>query len=120
MDLFFNCCSSDLQLAIALQQQEFEQQPPRHNSQQPSVTGSSRLVTGPQVNIALLFYLHLICRLFISFSAPLWIPTYPWYLVPLAHRKGGHGLVQYRKLKWTNSELVIVPKLFHFHQAFLN
>ncbi|CAL0314276.1 unnamed protein product [Lupinus luteus] len=42
--------SSDLQLAIALQQQEFEQQPPpRHNSQQPSVSGSSRLVTGPQV-----------------------------------------------------------------------
>ncbi|KDP25542.1 hypothetical protein JCGZ_20698 [Jatropha curcas] len=42
--------NSDLQLAIALQQQEFEQQPPqRNNSQQPSVTGSSRLVTGPQV-----------------------------------------------------------------------
>ncbi|KAK7252646.1 hypothetical protein RIF29_36737 [Crotalaria pallida] len=42
--------NSDLQLAIALQQQEFEQQPPpRHNSQQSSVSGSSRLVTGPQV-----------------------------------------------------------------------
>ncbi|XP_065858130.1 uncharacterized protein [Euphorbia lathyris] len=44
--------NSDLQLAIALQQQEFEQQqppPPRHNSQQPATTGSSRLVTGPQV-----------------------------------------------------------------------
>ncbi|KAI8530363.1 hypothetical protein RHMOL_Rhmol11G0052100 [Rhododendron molle] len=40
--------NSDLQLAIALQQQEFEQQPPR-NVQQPTVTGSSRLVTGPQV-----------------------------------------------------------------------
>ncbi|XP_028762771.1 ubiquitin carboxyl-terminal hydrolase MINDY-1 [Neltuma alba] len=36
--------NSDLQLAIALQQQEFEQPPPRQNSQQPS----SRLVTGPQ------------------------------------------------------------------------
>uniref|UniRef100_A0A7N0UQG4 MINDY deubiquitinase domain-containing protein n=1 Tax=Kalanchoe fedtschenkoi TaxID=63787 RepID=A0A7N0UQG4_KALFE len=47
--------SSDLQLAIALQQQEFEQQqqPQRHsNQQQPQqapVIGSSRLVTGPQV-----------------------------------------------------------------------
>ncbi|XP_027361034.1 ubiquitin carboxyl-terminal hydrolase MINDY-2 [Abrus precatorius] len=42
--------NSDLQLAIALQQQEFEQQPPRHNNpQQSSTTGSSRLVTGPQV-----------------------------------------------------------------------
>ncbi|RDX67189.1 Ubiquitin carboxyl-terminal hydrolase MINDY-2, partial [Mucuna pruriens] len=42
--------NSDLQLAIALQQQEFEQQPPRqNNSQQSSVNGSSRLVTGPQV-----------------------------------------------------------------------
>ncbi|KAF7127528.1 hypothetical protein RHSIM_Rhsim11G0008000 [Rhododendron simsii] len=40
--------NSDLQLAIALQQQEFEQQPPR-NVQQPTVTGNSRLVTGPQV-----------------------------------------------------------------------
>ncbi|KAG5524044.1 hypothetical protein RHGRI_030899 [Rhododendron griersonianum] len=43
-----NTAVSDLQLAIALQQQEFEQQPPR-NVQQPTVTGSSRLVTGPQV-----------------------------------------------------------------------
>jgi hypothetical protein len=43
--------TSDLQLAIALQQQEFEHQSPRHNvqQQQPSVVGSSRLVTGPQV-----------------------------------------------------------------------
>ncbi|KAJ7952395.1 putative FAM63A-like protein [Quillaja saponaria] len=41
--------NSDLQLAIALQQQEFEQQPQRHNSQQPSIGGGSRLVTGPQV-----------------------------------------------------------------------
>ncbi|GMH28884.1 hypothetical protein Nepgr_030727 [Nepenthes gracilis] len=40
--------NSDLQLAIALQQQEFEQQPPRHAPQQP-LTGSSRLITGPQV-----------------------------------------------------------------------
>ncbi|XP_054824455.1 uncharacterized protein LOC129322269 isoform X2 [Prosopis cineraria] len=39
--------NSDLQLAIALQQQEFEQPPPRQNSQQPSTIGSSRLVTGP-------------------------------------------------------------------------
>lgn len=44
--------SSDLQLAIALQQQEFEQQPQPQpqNLQQPSVSGgSSRLITGPQV-----------------------------------------------------------------------
>lgn len=49
-----NCCvvycfaSSDLELAIALQQQEFEQQP-RRNLEQPTVSGGSRLVTGPQV-----------------------------------------------------------------------
>ncbi|KAL5552175.1 hypothetical protein UlMin_002351 [Ulmus minor] len=44
--------NSDLQLAIALQQQEFEQQSPRQNTQQqqqPSIGGNSRLVTGPQV-----------------------------------------------------------------------
>ncbi|CAL0311686.1 unnamed protein product [Lupinus luteus] len=43
--------NSDLQLAIALQQQEFEQQqpPPHHNSQQSPTSGGSRLVTGPQV-----------------------------------------------------------------------
>ncbi|KAG8486743.1 hypothetical protein CXB51_020243 [Gossypium anomalum] len=41
--------TSDLQLAIALQQQEFEQQPQRQNVQQPPVVGGSRLVTGPQV-----------------------------------------------------------------------
>lgn len=41
--------NSDLQLAIALQQQEFEQQQPqRHATQQPSSNGSSRLITGPQ------------------------------------------------------------------------
>ncbi|KAJ4953186.1 hypothetical protein NE237_030018 [Protea cynaroides] len=40
--------NSDLQLAIALQQQEFEQQPQQHNTQK-STTSSSRLVTGPQV-----------------------------------------------------------------------
>ncbi|XP_043716699.1 ubiquitin carboxyl-terminal hydrolase MINDY-1-like isoform X2 [Telopea speciosissima] len=40
--------NSDLQLAIALQQQEFEQQPQRQNTQQ-STTSSSRLVTGLQV-----------------------------------------------------------------------
>lgn len=40
--------NSDLQLAIALQQQEFEQQPQR-SSQTPTVTSGSRLVTGPQV-----------------------------------------------------------------------
>ncbi|OMO89682.1 hypothetical protein CCACVL1_07712, partial [Corchorus capsularis] len=40
--------TSDLQLAIALQQQEFEQQPQRQNVQQPPVVGASRLVTGPQ------------------------------------------------------------------------
>lgn len=42
--------NSDLQLAIALQQQEFEQQPQRQNVQQPSSGGSSRLVVGPQVS----------------------------------------------------------------------
>ncbi|KAK6137602.1 hypothetical protein DH2020_028659 [Rehmannia glutinosa] len=46
--------SSDLQLAIALQQQEFDQQQqeqqPQRNTQQPAVSGSSRLVTGPQVS----------------------------------------------------------------------
>lgn len=46
--------NSDLQLAIALQQQEFEQQqqqaPQRNqNPQQPAVNGGSRLITGPQV-----------------------------------------------------------------------
>ncbi|KAH9721657.1 MINDY DUB domain-containing protein [Citrus sinensis] len=43
--------NSDLQLAIALQQQEFEQQPQRPNvqQQQPPVTGSSKLITGPQI-----------------------------------------------------------------------
>ena len=43
--------SSDMQLAIALQQQEFEQQPQQsqRNVQQATVSGSSRLVTGPQV-----------------------------------------------------------------------
>lgn len=45
-------CSSDLQLAIALQQQEFEQQPQRQNVQQPSSGGSSRLVVGPQVEFS--------------------------------------------------------------------
>ncbi|KAM5572646.1 ubiquitin carboxyl-terminal hydrolase MINDY-1 [Rosa sericea] len=44
--------NSDLQLAIALQQQEFEQQPQqqqqRQNVQQPSISGNSRMVTGPQ------------------------------------------------------------------------
>lgn len=53
MNLFGNCDSSDLQLAIALQQQEFEQQPPRQIQQTPSVSGTSRLVTGPQVKIVL-------------------------------------------------------------------
>ncbi|PON64053.1 hypothetical protein TorRG33x02_274040 [Trema orientale] len=40
--------NSDLQLAIALQQQEFDQQPQRQNVQQQTVSGNSRLVTGPQ------------------------------------------------------------------------
>ncbi|RYR33856.1 hypothetical protein Ahy_A10g048507 [Arachis hypogaea] len=39
---------SNLQLAIALQQQEFEQQPPLHNTQQSSVTSGSKMITGPQ------------------------------------------------------------------------
>ncbi|RWR87872.1 ubiquitin carboxyl-terminal hydrolase MINDY-1 isoform X1 [Cinnamomum micranthum f. kanehirae] len=44
--------NSDLQLAIALQEQEFEHQPQRpspHTSQKPSLGSHSRLVTGPQV-----------------------------------------------------------------------
>ncbi|CAN8308305.1 unnamed protein product [Cochlearia groenlandica] len=42
--------NSDLQLAIALQQQEFEEQSPRSNpTPQPTSVGASRLVTGPQV-----------------------------------------------------------------------
>ncbi|KAL2549528.1 MINDY deubiquitinase domain-containing protein [Forsythia ovata] len=51
--------SSHLQLAIALQQQEFEQQQPQlssqqlqpqpqRNLQQPAISGGSRLITGPQ------------------------------------------------------------------------
>lgn len=47
--------SSDLQLAIALQQQEFEQQTQQRNAQQQQQqhtvgTNSSRLITGPQVS----------------------------------------------------------------------
>ncbi|XP_048230070.1 ubiquitin carboxyl-terminal hydrolase MINDY-1 isoform X2 [Ricinus communis] len=41
--------NSDLQLAIALQQQEFEQQQPQRSNVQQPVSGNSRLVTGPQV-----------------------------------------------------------------------
>ncbi|CAN7092047.1 unnamed protein product [Brassica rapa subsp. narinosa] len=43
--------NSDLQLAIALQQQEFEEQSPRSNPtpQPPTSVGASRLITGPQV-----------------------------------------------------------------------
>ncbi|CAL9232536.1 unnamed protein product [Arabidopsis halleri] len=42
--------NSDLQLAIALQQQEFEDQSPRSNpTPQPTSVATSRLVTGPQV-----------------------------------------------------------------------
>ncbi|XP_027085293.1 uncharacterized protein [Coffea arabica] len=42
--------NSDLQLAIALQQQEFEQQTSqRQNNSQPPSVGGGRLVTGPQV-----------------------------------------------------------------------
>jgi hypothetical protein len=49
MNLLCNCDSRDLQMAIEMQQEEFEQQPPRNNQQPPSNSGSSRLVTGPQV-----------------------------------------------------------------------
>lgn len=51
--------SSDLQLAIALQQQEFDQQqqqeqqreqPRQRTSQQPAISSSSGLVVGPQVS----------------------------------------------------------------------
>ncbi|KAK8599796.1 hypothetical protein V6N13_060384 [Hibiscus sabdariffa] len=41
---------SDLQLALALQQEEYEQQPQRQNMQQPPVIGASRLVTGPKTS----------------------------------------------------------------------
>ncbi|XP_042496931.1 uncharacterized protein LOC122075829 [Macadamia integrifolia] len=41
--------NSDLQLAIALQQQEFDQQQPQRQNTQQSTVSSSRLVTGPQV-----------------------------------------------------------------------
>ncbi|XP_077239425.1 uncharacterized protein LOC143880366 isoform X3 [Tasmannia lanceolata] len=44
--------TSDLQLAIALQQEELEEQPQRQNPQnlpQSSASGQSRLVTGPEV-----------------------------------------------------------------------
>ncbi|KVH90113.1 Protein of unknown function DUF544 [Cynara cardunculus var. scolymus] len=50
--------NSDLQLAIALQQQEFEQQqqqqqaPPQRNLPQPNTSGEAGLVTGPQVGNA--------------------------------------------------------------------
>ncbi|KAG4987279.1 hypothetical protein JHK85_030262 [Glycine max] len=49
--------NSDLQLAIALQQQEFEQQPPRQDNsqQQSSISGSSRLVTGPKPMDGIIF-----------------------------------------------------------------
>ncbi|BAT90043.1 hypothetical protein VIGAN_06120900 [Vigna angularis var. angularis] len=50
-----NCNNFDMQLAIALQQQEFEQQPSRQNYlQQSSNSGNSRLVTGPR-NICLYY-----------------------------------------------------------------
>ncbi|KAH0858609.1 hypothetical protein HID58_086870 [Brassica napus] len=44
--------NSDLQLAIALQQQEFEDQSPRSNPtpQPPTSIGASRLITGPQIH----------------------------------------------------------------------
>ncbi|KAL9231055.1 hypothetical protein vseg_006323 [Gypsophila vaccaria] len=43
--------TSDMQLAIALQQQEFEQQQPQRDpSQQPPAANSSRLIVGPQVS----------------------------------------------------------------------
>ena len=56
-----NCDSSDLQLAIALQQQEFEQQPPRQDNlqQKSSISGTSRLVTGPQVYTVLDTCIHI-------------------------------------------------------------
>lgn len=41
--------NSDFQLAMALQQQEFERQQPERNNVQQQPTGSSRLITGPQV-----------------------------------------------------------------------
>ncbi|TYH55235.1 hypothetical protein ES332_D09G223300v1 [Gossypium tomentosum] len=41
---------SDLQLAIALQQEEYEQQPQRQNVQPPPIVGATRLVTGPKAS----------------------------------------------------------------------
>lgn len=59
LTLFFHFCflvfygSSDMQLAIALQQQEFEEQQPPQQQPQPNLpqpnTTESGLVTGPQV-----------------------------------------------------------------------
>lgn len=46
--MFFG--SSDLQLAIALQQQEFEQQQPQR-SVQPTVSSGSGLITAPQASL---------------------------------------------------------------------
>ncbi|XP_017233921.2 uncharacterized protein LOC108207969 [Daucus carota subsp. sativus] len=42
------CYNSDMELARALQEQEFEQQP-QHNPQKQTVSGGSELITGPQV-----------------------------------------------------------------------
>ena len=53
--MYFAFDSSDLQLAIALQQQEFEQQTSqRQNNSQPPSVGGGRLVTGPQVHYKIL------------------------------------------------------------------
>ncbi|KAB2067105.1 hypothetical protein ES319_A09G203700v1 [Gossypium barbadense] len=41
---------SDLQLAIALQQEEYEQQPQRQNVRPPPIVGATRLVTGPKAS----------------------------------------------------------------------
>ncbi|PNX86448.1 hypothetical protein L195_g042526 [Trifolium pratense] len=41
---------------MKMQQQEFEQQqPPRNNQQPPSNSGSSRLVTGPQIPYRIIY-----------------------------------------------------------------
>lgn len=86
------CCdSSDLQLAVAFQQQEFEQHQQR-NSQQPTVGCGSRLVTGPQVGFQLsIHFVHFNMVLDLCKSKP-WI-----FLI--------EGMVWY----WTTRLTLILP-----------
>lgn len=61
--IVFMFCSSDLQLAIALQQQEFEQQQPQP-SVHPTVASDSGLAADPQVAV---LKLSICCALFSYF-----------------------------------------------------